>query len=131
MEYDHRGVQAVEMPTSGGVATARAVATLYNVMERAINDGGSDNPLSFDHATLAPLLSAPASPVRSNGWVDEVLGCDVSIVAYPQPLPHEGNELPRQNIVRRPQGLPQCHLHPLPAHCPQLLPAHRLAGCSR
>jgi len=91
MDFDRREVQAVEMPASGGVASARAVATVYRAAERAINgDGESDNPLGFSREVLDGILSTPAKPGRLNGWVDEVLGIEVCMGAgmLRSPPPH-------------------------------------------
>ena len=91
MDYDRREVQAVEMPASGGVGTARAIATMYRAVERVINSGldddGSDgkttdnNPLGLSRKFLVDILSSPAKPGRSNGWIDEVFGVELCMGA--------------------------------------------------
>lgn len=75
MDYDRREVQGVEMPASGGVATARAIATMYLAAERAISTL-NENPLGLNRETLDRFIARPAKPGRNNGWIDEVFGVE-------------------------------------------------------
>ena len=75
MDYDRREVQELEMPASGGVATARAIAKMYNAAERVIQNKDNDNPLKLSPKALDRCLQ-PATPGRKNGWIDEVLGIE-------------------------------------------------------
>lgn len=76
LDYDRRDVLEVELPSSGGVGTARAVATMYRAFERALA-GGGDNPLGLDPGVLRDGLARPARPGRADGWTDEILGIEI------------------------------------------------------
>mmetsp|Transcript_32707 Transcript_32707/g.75271 ORF Transcript_32707/g.75271 Transcript_32707/m.75271 type:complete len:522 (-) Transcript_32707:291-1856(-) len=77
MDFDRKEVLECEMPAASGVATARAVATMYTAFERAMHDGVHNaNPLRLDRTVLRANLSRPARPSRLNGWVDEILGLE-------------------------------------------------------
>lgn len=84
MDYDRRDVQETEIPAANGVATARAVATMYMAAERVINNPQSSaadsNPLGLSEKALNRCLQ-PAKPGRYNGWIDEVLGVEACMGA--------------------------------------------------
>lgn len=96
MNYDRRDVQACEIPAANGLATARAIATVFRAAERAIHLSRSpqgkdqdnhmafmlskDNPLGLSHKALNRCL-APPQPGNCNGWVDEVLGIECCVGA--------------------------------------------------
>eukprot|EP00957_Ditylum_brightwellii_P076336 5801675-Ditylum_brightwellii.AAC.1 len=88
-DYNRRDVQRVEMPASNGMATARAVATMYNAAERAINTNGKVNPLRLSKDALDRFLQ-PAKPGKNNGWIDEVLGIEACMGAGLMLPPPEG-----------------------------------------
>ncbi|MCX2932974.1 serine hydrolase [Mycobacterium sp. CVI_P3] len=79
-DYNRDAVRAVEMPSSNGIGTARAVAALYG----SAATGGSEIGLSA--ATLAALAAPPIPP--SKGLRDKVLNVDtVFSLGFAKPLP--------------------------------------------
>ena len=78
--YNSRRMRALEMPAANGHATARALASCYSAVERAISRNemaargsvaGSSNVLGLRAATLE-ALQAPAVKATKGGWHDEV-----------------------------------------------------------
>ena len=88
----------MEFPAANGNATARAIATIYAVAERTINEPDPDEQsselsrlatsLELSPAALAEF-QADAHPSEVGGWHDEILGMDVAmyVVSLCAPLP--------------------------------------------
>jgi CubicO group peptidase (beta-lactamase class C family) len=80
-DYNRDEVRAVEMPSSNGIGTARAVAEFYG----SAATGGADIGLSKD---VLDQLTAPAV-APSGGTRDRVLNVDVQFsLGFSKPLPN-------------------------------------------
>ncbi|WP_319436618.1 serine hydrolase domain-containing protein [Mycobacterium sp. RTGN5] len=80
-DYNRDEVRSVEMPSSNGIGTARAVANLYG----AAAAGGAEIGLSKD---VLDQLTAPAS-IPSGGTRDRVLNVDLQFsLGFSKPMPN-------------------------------------------
>lgn len=79
-DYNRDAVRVVEMPSSNGIGTARAVARLYG----SAASGGAE--IGLTAATLAALAAPPIPPGK--GLRDKVLNVDtVFSLGFAKPLP--------------------------------------------